>query len=122
MNKLSAFFTKNRKFLPLSATILLFILAYAFGAISYEGMRDPQVLISLFIITPFLLISAVGETFVVISGGIDLSVSGVVALTATASAALLHAGWNPWLVMGLMLIMGMAIGRASCRERVYACV
>lgn len=110
MNKLSAFFTKNRKFLPLSATILLFILAYAFGAISYEGMRDPQVLISLFIITPFLLISAVGETFVVISGGIDLSVSGVVALTATASAALLHAGWNPWLVMGLMLIMGMAIG------------
>jgi galactofuranose transport system permease protein len=108
--KLSTLISKNKKFLPLSATILLFMLAYGFGALSYGGMRDAQVFFTLFIITPFLLISAVGETFVVITGGIDLSVSGMIALTATASAALLHAGWNPWLVMGLMLVMGMLMG------------
>jgi len=102
--------TKNRKFLPLAATIILFLIAYGFGAISYAGMREPQALFTLFLITPFLLISAIGETFVVFTGGIDLSVSGVVALTATASAALLRAGMNPWLVFGLMLLMGMALG------------
>jgi simple sugar transport system permease protein len=49
-------------------------------------------------------------TFVVLTGGIDLSVSGVVALTTVASAALLREGWNPWTVMFLMLLMGMALG------------
>lgn len=103
-------FARNRKFLPLAATILLFALAYGFGAIEYKGMRDPQAFFTLFIITPFLLISAVGETFVIFTGGIDLSVSGIVALTATASAALLRGGMDPWLVFGLMILMGMALG------------
>ncbi|HTX93032.1 MAG TPA: hypothetical protein VMC09_17600 [Anaerolineales bacterium] len=110
MQTISTTLNKNRRFLPLAATIVLFCLAYAFGAFSYPGMRDTQVLLTLFITTPFLLISAVGETFVIISGGIDLSVSGMVALTATASAALLRSGWNPWLVILLMLLMGMALG------------
>jgi galactofuranose transport system permease protein len=110
MARLNVLLAKNRKFLPLAATIVLFIVAYSFGASSYKGMRDPQVFFTLFIITPFLLISAVGETFVVFTGGIDLSVSGIVALTATASAALLRGGMNPWLVFGLMILMGMALG------------
>jgi simple sugar transport system permease protein len=54
----------------------------------------------------------VGATFVIISGGIDLSVSGVVALTTVAMAALLRENWNPWLVIVLMLLMGMALGAA----------
>jgi ribose/xylose/arabinose/galactoside ABC-type transport system permease subunit len=102
--------SRFRRFLPLSATIVLFSVVYALGVISYKGMRDPQVFFTLFITTPFLLISVIGETFVIISGGIDLSVSGVVALTTVASAALIRAGWNPWLVMPLMLLMGMAVG------------
>jgi simple sugar transport system permease protein len=110
MQSLSVQFTKYRRFLPVSATIVLFSLAYAFGALVYPGMRDGQVFFTLFITTPFLLISTIGETFVVISGGIDLSVSGVIALTTTVSAALLRAGWNPWMVMFLVLVMGAVIG------------
>ena len=41
-------------------------------------MRDPQVFLNLLRAAPFLLISAVGMTFVILSGGIDLSVGGVV--------------------------------------------
>ena len=48
---------------------------------------------------PFLLISAIGMTFVIMSGGIDLSVGGVVALTTVASAALLR-GNGPGPVAG----------------------
>jgi simple sugar transport system permease protein len=105
-NRISRF----RRFLPLSATIVLFSIAYALGVVYFKGMRDVQVFLTLFITTPFLLISVIGETFVIISGGIDLSVSGVIALTTTASAFLLRAGWSPWLVMPLMLLMGMLLG------------
>jgi galactofuranose transport system permease protein len=110
MQRFSSLLSKNRKFLPLAATIFLFVVAYASGAMSYDGMRDPQVFFTLFIITPFLLICAVGETFVILTGGIDLSVGGIVALTATASAALLRAGVNPWIVFGLMMLMGILLG------------
>ena len=110
MRKIATLISKNRRFIPLSATIVLFFIAYAFGAASSEGMRDPQVFFNLFIVNPFLMISAIGETIVILSGGIDLSVSGVVALTTTASAALLREGWNPWGVMLLVLAMGMALG------------
>ena len=110
MQSLGLRITRFRRFLPLSATIVLFSIAYIIGVISFKGMRDAQVFFTLFITTPFLLISVIGETFVIISGGIDLSVSGVIALTTTAAAALIRAGWNPWLVIALMLFMGMALG------------
>lgn len=108
--KLSARFSNAQRFLPVLSTVLLFFIAYALGAMAYEPMRSPQVFLNLFRNTPFLLISAVGMTFVIISGGIDLSVGGVVALTTVASAALLRDGMNAWLVILLMLLMGMAIG------------
>jgi simple sugar transport system permease protein len=110
MQSLSLRLTKIRRFLPVTATIVLFIIAYALGAVYYKGMRDPQVFFTLFITTPFLLISVIGETFVILTGGIDLSVSGVIALTTVASAALLRAGWSPWVVIPLMLLMGMTLG------------
>jgi simple sugar transport system permease protein len=110
MPKISAFISNNRRFIPLTATAVLFFVAYAVGAVFYEGMRDPQVFLNLFRTSPFLLISAIGMTFVILTGGIDLSVSGVVALTTVAAAALLRDGWNAWVVIVLMLAMGMALG------------
>lgn len=110
-SRVSAFVNKNRRFIPLAATMGLFLIAYLFGVMSYPGMRDPQVFFNLFRTSPFLLISAIGMTFVILSGGIDLSVAGVVALTTVASAALLRTGeWNAWVVMILMLAMGMLLG------------
>ncbi len=109
--RIGTFVSHNRRFLPLAATITLFFLAYGLGATFYPGMRDPQIFLNLFRTSPFLLISAVGMTFVILTGGIDLSVSGVMALTTVASAALLRTGkWDPWAVMGLMLLMGMTFG------------
>jgi simple sugar transport system permease protein len=104
---------RYRRFAPVAVTMTLFFLAYAYGAIAYDAMRDPQVFLNMLRAAPFLLISAIGMTFVIVSGGIDLSVGGVVALTTVASAALLRGnGMDPWLVMGLMLVMGMAFGAA----------
>jgi simple sugar transport system permease protein len=49
-------------------------------------------------------------TFVILSGGIDLSVGSVIALTTMISASLLEAGWNPYAGMALVLVLGAAFG------------
>ncbi len=108
--KVGNFLSRNRRFIPLAVTALLGFSAYAVGAIFYPGMRDIQVFLNIFRNNAYLMISAVGMTFVILSGGIDLSVSGVIALVTVSAAALIRAGWDPWLVIGLMLLMGMALG------------
>ena len=104
------FFSNNRKFIPLWSTAFLALAAYAIGAYFFVGMRNPQVFFNLFRNNSYLLISAIGMTLVIITGGIDLSVSGVVALTTVSTAVLLREGWNPWGVILLMLAMGMTLG------------
>ncbi len=110
MKRVNAFFARYQQFIPLASTALLALVAYGVGAYFFIGMRNPQVFFNLFRNTSYLLISGVGMTFVILTGGIDLSVSGVVALTTVASAVLLRDGTNPWLVIALMLLMGMTIG------------
>jgi galactofuranose transport system permease protein len=107
---LNAFLTKNRRFVPITATAVLVVVAYGVGAILYPGMRNPQVFLNLFRNNAYIFISAIGMTLVILTGGIDLSVAGVVALTTVAGAALLREGLNAWLVIVLMLAMGTALG------------
>jgi galactofuranose transport system permease protein len=100
----------NRRLLPLSITILLFVGMAVFGAIRYDGFLSPQVFLNLLIDNAFLCVVAVGMTFVILSGGIDLSVGAVIALTTMVSAALLDAGWNPYVTIALVLVLGAAFG------------
>jgi galactofuranose transport system permease protein len=95
---------------PLLTTIAIFILAYAVGAQQYPAMQKPQAFFNLLINNGPLLIVGIGMTFVILTGGIDLSVGGVLALTTAASAALLKQGVSPAVVMPLMLLMGAALG------------
>lgn len=106
----SNLFSKIRKFIPMLSTAFLALAAYGVGAYFFVGMRNPQVFFNLFKNTSYLLISSIGMTLVILTGGIDLSVSGVVALTSVSSAVLLRDGMNPWVVILLMLAMGMTLG------------
>ena len=109
---LGDFFSANRRLIPLWSTAILALAAYAIGAYLFVGMRNPQVFFNLFRNTSWLLISGIGMTFVILTGGIDLSVSGVVALTTVTSAVLLRNHWDPFIVILLMLAMGMSLGAA----------
>jgi simple sugar transport system permease protein len=100
----------NRRLLPHSITFLLIVGMAAFGAIRYDGFLSPQVFLNLLIDNAFLCVVAVGMTFVILTGGIDLSVGSVIALTTMVSAALLQAGWNPYAAMALVLLLGAAFG------------
>jgi len=110
LQRVGTLISNNRRFIPITATALLAIVAYALGAINFEGMRNPQVFLNLFRNSSYLLISAVGMTFVILSKGIDLSVSGILALTTVVSAALLREGMNPWLVILIVVSIGMSLG------------
>lgn len=107
---LSASLARNRKFLPLGVTISLFLVVYMWGVVSYPVMRDGQAFFTLFDAAPFLILTVVGEAFVILSGGIDLSVSGILALATVVAASLLYMGWSAWLIFPVVLLMGMAFG------------
>ena len=97
--------------LPIVATVSLFAAMATLGSVFYDGFFSPQVFLNLLIDNAFLVIVAVGMTFVVLSGGIDLSVGSVIAFTTMVSASLVEKhGWSPALVIPLVLLMGTAFG------------
>ena len=101
----------DRRLVPLAASIALFLAMIAYGAVSYPAFLSPQVFLNLAIDNAFLFIVAIGMTFVIITGGIDLSVGSVLALTTMGAAALVEkAGWSPWIVVPLLLFCGAAFG------------
>jgi ribose/xylose/arabinose/galactoside ABC-type transport system permease subunit len=104
-------FRPRQTHLPVLATLGLLALMYGVGALRYEGFSDSQVVLNVFIDNAFLLVVAVGMTFVILTGGIDLSVGAVVALTTMLSATLLSdQGWSPYLVLPLVLLVGALLG------------
>lgn len=101
----------NPKYLPLAATIALFLAMATAGSVLYTGFFSAQVFLNLLIDNAFLIIVAVGMTFVILSGGIDLSVGSVVALTTMVLASLVeHHHWSPLTAIPLVLLMGTVFG------------
>jgi ribose/xylose/arabinose/galactoside ABC-type transport system permease subunit len=101
----------DRQLLPLAVTVVLFIAMAAFGSLAYPGFFSPQVFLNLLIDNAFLCIVAVGMTFVILSGGIDLSVGAVIALTTMVCAWLVERHhWSPMWVIPLVLLMGTGFG------------
>jgi ribose/xylose/arabinose/galactoside ABC-type transport system permease subunit len=100
------------RFLPVVVTFALFVLMFAGGSLRYESFASGQVLLNLLIDNSFLVVLAVGMTFVILTGGIDLSVGSVVALSTMVAAALLRAGWPPVVVMLMVLAGGAVFGLA----------
>lgn len=101
----------DRKFLPLIVTIALFVGLYMYGMVQYRGFASPQVFMNLLIDNAFLLITSIGMTFVILSGGIDLSVGAMIAFTTVFSAFMLEdLGWSPAVVIPAVLLYGTLFG------------
>jgi simple sugar transport system permease protein len=99
-------------FTPL-VTVLLLVLLFGAGAAAYPGFLSLQVVLNLLIDNAFLLVLAIGMSFVILSGGIDLSVGSVLALATMIAAALLRAGYPPVLVIVAVLALGALFGAAQ---------
>ncbi|MDP9043232.1 MAG: sugar ABC transporter permease YjfF [Pseudomonadota bacterium] len=110
------------RFVPLLGTIAVFVLTAGYGSVAYPGFFSAQVFLNLLIDNAFLCIVGVGMTFVILSGGIDLSVGSVIALTTMMSAELVeHRHWAPsgaiLVVLGIGTGFGAAMGALIQRFR-----
>ncbi|MFI6318224.1 galactofuranose ABC transporter, permease protein YjfF [Nonomuraea sp. NPDC050556] len=101
----------TRRYLPVLVTAGLFVAMFVAGGVRYPGFASGQVVLNVFVDNAFLLVVAVGMTFVILAGGIDLSVGSVVALSTMISASLMAGpGWPPYAVIPLVLLVGSALG------------
>jgi simple sugar transport system permease protein len=95
-------------------TVILLLAMLGIGGAAYPGFLSLQVVFNLLIDNAFLLVLAIGMGFVILQGGIDLSVGSVLALSTMVAAWLLQtAHWHPALVIGAVLLMGAVFGAAQ---------
>ncbi|MBI2927064.1 MAG: sugar ABC transporter permease YjfF [Verrucomicrobia bacterium] len=100
----------SRTHLPLLATVAVFVLLYAAAAMRYEGFLSARVFTNLLRDNAFLGLAAIGMTFVILSGGIDLSVGAMIGFTSILIGKLIAAGWHPAFAILLALAAGAGAG------------
>ncbi|HEX2586288.1 MAG TPA: galactofuranose ABC transporter, permease protein YjfF [Steroidobacteraceae bacterium] len=101
----------DARYVPLVITISLFVAMATAGSVFYDGFFAPQVFLNLLIDNAFLCIVAVGMTFVILTGGIDLSVGSIIALTTMISASLVQQhNVSPFITIPLVLLAGSLFG------------
>ena len=94
-------------------TIVLFFAMYAAGMVIFadKGFAKPQMFLNLFIDNAGLLVIAIGQTIVMITGGIDISVGSVTALVCMAAANQMeNHGMNAYTAIALALVIGLLYG------------
>lgn len=89
---------------------VLAVLTLAAG-LHFENFLTLRVLMNLLADNAFLGVVAVGMTFVILTGGIDLSVGSMVGLSSILSATLVQkAHWHPAMALAASLLGGVALG------------
>ncbi len=98
------------KNISLLITIVLFIFLFAAGSLRYNRFFSLSTFLNLFNDNAYLLVTSVGITFVLLTGGIDISVASTLAFTCVFSAWLLQVGCPAFVVIPLVLLIGLGIG------------
>jgi galactofuranose transport system permease protein len=102
---------KNARNLPFLATLIVFLVAYGLCTLQFPNMFSTRVIANLLSDNAFLGIVAVGMTFVILSGGIDLSVGSVIAFTSVFVAVLVGSfGLHPLTAFVLALVLSTLFG------------
>ncbi len=91
---------------------LVFVVLYTFGCVRYDNFGSLRVAVNLLGDNGFLGVAAVGATFVILSGGIDLSVGAVVAATSILIARLIESACHPLAAIAIALAVGACFGAA----------
>lgn len=104
----------DRRFLPVLGASVVLVLMLLIGQLRYStphrGFISLRLFSNLVADNSYLLVLAVGMTFVILTGGIDLSVGAVVALVGLVIAVLLTAGVPLPVVLLIALLVGAACG------------
>jgi len=94
---------------PLLALVVLVI----FVTIMNPSFMSPTNLLNLLRQVSTNALIAFGMTFVIITGGIDLSVGSTLALSSALMAGMIASGLDPVLAMGMGLVLGAFLGACN---------
>src|SRR6516165_2740093 len=100
----------RERYLPLLATIIVFAALFAAGGVLYNNFLSTLVLGDILADNAFIIIAAIGTTFVILSGGIDLSIGSMIGFVGVVMANLDAAGWHPLVSVAIMLAFGLCFG------------
>ena len=96
----------------LTVTAGLIVLSIAFGIVNPVFFSSRNVGNLLRQIAPILLIG-IGQSYVLITGNIDLSIGSLIGMSCMISATLMTKGTNPWVSVAITLVCCLAIGAAN---------
>jgi ribose/xylose/arabinose/galactoside ABC-type transport system permease subunit len=97
------------KLVIFGALVALYVL-FSFTARNFFTVRSA---LTLALQTSTITIMAIGVTFTIITGGIDLAIGSVVALSGTVAVMAANAGLPIWLSMAIGLVSGAVCGLLS---------
>jgi len=100
----------RERYLPLAATIVVFVALFVTGGLLYRYFFSFLVIGHILADNAFIITAAIGTTFVIISGGIDLSVGSMIGFVGVCMASLDTMGWHPLASAALMLAFGIMFG------------
>lgn len=103
-------FSRFEQYTQIGVTALLLVIMLVVGSLLYPNFTSGQAIFDLLSKNVFLIPLAIGMTFVILSGGIDLSVGAVMALGSVIAASLLQAGWSAVLVIPIVLLCASTLG------------
>lgn len=104
------FMSRRASLMPTFAAIAILIVLLIGAQVQFGNFVTGRNLSALLLDNAYLVVLAVGMTFVILTGGIDLSVGSVMAFTGILCASLLSQGLPAYLVIPIMLIGGGLIG------------
>ena len=98
------------RYLSPVASFALFVVLFSTVVVRYDFASPSQVFLNLLVDNAHLIVLAVGMTFVILTGGIDLSVGSVVALSTVILAKTLQSGWPAPVAITTVLLVGPLLG------------
>lgn len=99
------------RFIPLLVTLLVFVAMYAIAYSRFSSFGSMRIVGNLLRDNAYWGIAAVGMTFVILAGGIDLSVGSVIAFTGVFCALMISRnGWDPLVTFAVVLTIGTIFG------------
>ena len=106
----SRFFVQNRSaFIGIMVLVGLFVV----GSITVDGFFSGQNVKSMLLFASFLGLACIGQTLVVLLGGLDLSIPFVIGAANVGLLYLIGLGIPPWLAVILILVLGGIIGTVN---------
>lgn len=106
---LKSFMSKRGMGQVITVTIGLIVLCIIFGILNPNFFSGRNISNLLRQVAPIIIIG-IAQSYVLITGNIDLSIGSVVGMSCMISATLMTRGVNPWIAVVITMICCLAIG------------